>query len=484
MFRRSKTNSTKSTATAKRGAVNNPVMVLGHESIEELTDTQAVALGLSWSPIVSGQYSKSATQAALQAKASHYVYTEGVGFVGTAVLPSDVAKKVNNRKSPLELLSLASLFVVSQAKDVNAAYVLDLFASDVWLCFVKNGAVQQGFDIVTDFDDAISRLDKLKQQFPDLHIYSNVAIAEFDIDEGFPLASLLDQLHNPEARQRSLLQSVKKSSKQRFGQLPKPLRYFLYASAALGLYYLLGPYIASEYNKWNAPTVTVENPKELWDTAITQGLSKHAVVPPDSLPSLITQLDKVPTQLVGWRLMTVQCDAGMAQKKWNCKAEYETASQSATNAALAKAKPDAWTLDWTPLKRATALFVYPLMTQPLLVSSLKPRSEHLIHTATELQKIQGVLAEGTEGMGKFEAIKVDAPKYSDNTIVAPLPGMLLPMVAKVTVTGPARSSAVLDGLSRAVSWRSVNIKHDLTVKPERNKSVLTMTLVGDIYAKP
>ncbi len=452
---------------------------LTSQNLESIPDGVALGLGLRWQSIISPQVEKEALTIALKNKATHYVHSEKVGFVGSGIVGNDAALK--NKA----LVSLARLFTTTQHSEGIAAIALRISDDIVWVCCTQNRAVRSDSDVLVNDARAFEILTLLKQQFANIKLWGDAADLGLGLDEGINFLSLIEQLNKAVSVQFSTLKPVKQSLIQKFARQPKPIKYFCYALvAAVSYTTLIKPAFNMAYDLVFPPVVVVEDPNSMWQSALAEGYKNIRLTTPAGLSSLLTQLDALPLNVAGWSLRDVVCEAKSSDKKWLCKASFDAKSAAATNTSFEAARPRTWQMQWKNLKEAQAVFNLELVTAPLDVKSLPTKEQIYLETGTTLQTVRGLLKDNDKALSEFAAIKLIEPKFQTGMAVPVPKNIQLIQVAKLQVSGPLRTLSAMTDVHKRTSWQTLRLEHLPEAKAEKNTSKLMMTLSGDVYAKP
>ena len=455
-----------------------------------LAPTQGFAMGLSWYPIVASDFAKASLARAIATKASHYVHSSALTFVGTAKLDSSKAKLV--------LFSLASIFARTVALESGAS-VMVLQLSDgagedegsalVWYCAVVNGSVRQGSDVVLPASEAKQFLDTLAKTSESVKVWGEsdaIGALGVDVDDALGWAQLFVEFsQNP---QLHLLQRARRNPLDGVKSVPKGFIWLgVVALVAVLWKSSFGPLATKIYAKLTAAPQVVEQPSQLWADALQLSLSQMKLTASAAIPQLVESIGVVPLSVgepgARWQFKSMQCDADLTRQRWLCNAAYDSVDRAATNAAFQSAARSGWGVEFQPLKKASYTFNFPLAVRPLVLNDQRTRTEHLVSTASSLQRLQPLLKESPRAMSEFSAIKIQNPSFANGQAVPPVLDVKMPFTAQIQVTGPLRTAVAMNELDRHVSWRSLRISFDPGTKPDAKSSALTMEAVGEIYAK-
>jgi len=455
-----------------------------------LAASHGLAMGLNWYPIVAVDYVKAALARAVTAKASHYVHSPQLAFVGTA--------KLKRADSKFKLFSLASIFARTVAQEAGVSVmVLQLSEGDerdngsalVWFCAAANRSVRQATDIVLPAADVKQAIEDLSSASVPVKVWGEAsALRELgvEIDDAIGWQQLFTEFsHNTSFH---ILKPAQQNPLAKLKSLPKGFVWLGIAAIVVLLWKsALGPLANRVYARLTSVPQIIEQPVQLWEDALQLAMSQTQLTAPSALSRLVDNISIVDSvvgeQGARWQLKSVQCDANTVQKRWQCKAAYEGLDKAATNAGFQAAAKSGWDVEFQPLKKASYTFHFALAVRPLVLKEHRSRTEHLLSTATSLQRLQPVLKDSPRAMSDFAPIKMQNPSFANGQPVPPVVDVTLPLTAQIQVTGPLRTAVIMDDLDKHVSWRSLRISFDPSTKPDRTSSALNMEVIGEIYAK-
>lgn len=456
----------------------------------QLDSSQGFAMGLNWFPIVAADFAKAALARAISTKSSHYVHSLALTFVGTAKLQSSDAK--------IQLFSLASVFARIVAQESGAS-VMVLQLSDgageddgsalVWYCAIVNGTVRQGSDVVLPATDVKQYIDALVNTSDFVKVWGeSAALRELgvDLDDAIGWTQLF-----AEFGQNSLLHALKKARRNPLDGVKSVPKGFFWLGAIALIAVLwkssIGPLATRLYAKFTSVPQVVEQPSELWAVALQQSLGQMRLTSPGAMPQLVQAIGDVPLSVgdggARWQFKSMQCDANLTRQLWLCNASYEAVGSAATNLTFQSAAKPGWGVEFQPLKKASYTLTFPLAVRPLVLNEQRSRTEHLLSTASSLQRIQPLLKESPRAMSEFSVIQIQNPSFANGQAVPPVLDVKMPFTAQIQVSGPLRTAVAMDELAQHVSWRSLRISFEPGIKPDAKSSMLNMDATGEIYAK-
>ncbi len=461
----------------------------GSGLVHHLAANHGLAMGLNWYPIVAADYVKAALARAVATKASHYVHSPQLAFVGTA--------KLQRADSKIKLFSLASIFARTVTQEAGVSVmVLQLSEGDdrdkgsalVWFCAVANRSVRQATDVVLPAADVKQAIEELSSASMPVKVWGEAsALRELgvEVDDAIGWQQLFTEFSHSTGFH--ILKPAQQNPLARLKTLPKG---FIWLGAAAMVLLLwksaIGPLANKVYARLTSVPQVIEQPAQLWADALQLALSQTQLTAPGALSRLVDSIGIIPSRVgeqgARWQLKGVQCDADIAQKRWLCKAAYEAMDKAATNAEFQAAAKTGWGVEFHPLKKASYTFQFALAVRPLVLKEHRSRTEHLLSTASSLQRLQPVLKDSPRAMSEFSPIKLQNPSFANGQPVPPVVDVKLPLTAQIQVTGPLRTAVIMDDLDPHVSWRSLRISFDPSTKPDSTSSALNMEVMGEIYA--
>lgn len=455
----------------------------------QLRAGQGFAMGLNWHPIVAADYEKAALSRAIATKSTHYVHSPFLTFVGTA--------KLQRAEAKLKLFSLASIFAKSVAQEIGTSVMVLQLDEDsaqghgselVWFCAVVNRSIRQGTDVVIPASEAQQFIDELKKVSGAMKVWGESGALrqlQVEVDDALGWQQLFVEFNNN--TEPHALRLARQNLLDNFKSVPKGFIWLGVAAIGILLWKsALGPMVSKTYARFTSKPPVVEQPLELWAEALQATVRDARLSEPAALTRLAESISSVPLSVgipgARWQLKTVQCDANLRQKLWLCRAAYDAIDKSATNLTFKAAAQPAWGVEFQPLKKATFTMSFPLAVRPLVLKEQRSRNEHLLITASSLQRLQPVLKESARPIGDFAPLAVPNPTFT-NGQPAPLPvEFKLPLTAQIQVGGPLRTVYAMGELERHISWRGMRINFDPSIKPDATSSALTMEATGEIYA--
>ncbi|HEY9273092.1 hypothetical protein, partial [Achromobacter sp.] len=329
-----------------------------------------------------------------------------------------------------------------------------------WLVAAQRGTVLSQTDrVYATLDEALRELAQLRAQRP--------ALPAHEADEAW---TLLLQAADPAARLAAL--------SSRWAELPLAFRLFLACAA-------LAAVVPPSWNSWvtpwsgrelsgNAGPVDIPPQRDPYQTLL-QSTVVHA---PTEVTRLLDSFGRLPIQVRGWALTRAHCLA--ADQAWNCSAVYARAHPLAANDVLHALRPAGWQVSFQPLEEAT--LSWRMTSAPAWLADLV--------LPTSLQVDTGLVAALQRMRAAFASVVLAAalplPLPTQSQPAAGQPGATYPArpairSRAITLRGPLRSFALLDGAIAPAKWSRLSLDIQAQPKPTLVSSMLVAELQGEIY---
>ncbi|WP_447918884.1 hypothetical protein [Achromobacter aegrifaciens] len=432
-----------------------------HTLLLEVPDTgRTLAFGLRWFALIGSNVPALARSRGRRLRASHYVVGGAPAMVAGygRVRPSWRSGPRADRRRSAPIQAAAQLYALLYPDGGHS--LIRLPDGGHWLVAAQRGTVLSQTDrVFASLDEALREQALLRAQRP--------ALPAHEADEAW---TLLLQAADPAARLAAL--------SSRWAELPLAFRLFL---ACTGLAAVAPPL-------WNAlitPLFGHEPPSHAGaadlpprqDPYLTllQGTAAHA---PAEVTRLMDSFGKLPIQVRGWALSRARCLAG--DQAWNCSAVYVRAHPLAANDVLHALRPAGWQVSFQPLEEATLSWRM-VSTQAWLADLALP---------TPLQVDTGLVAALQRMRAAFSSVTLAA------ALPLPLPTPLQPAADQagvsqparpairsraITLRGPLRSFALLEGAIGAVRWSRLSLDIQAQPRPNLTASTLIAELQGELY---
>lgn len=234
------------------------------------------------------------------------------------------------------------------------------------------------------------------------------------------------------------------------------------------------------------------DPKTAWTQAFQAYAQEKNAFGHEALRALREATEQLPNSIAGWRLKKAICLPATADA-WGCTLAFERTTDvglDPTNAEFERLRPKDWITSYPTVNEAVAITRVATQAHRLNFDALTPLATQQVKGVSELQRI--LRAFSTSTLGQFNAEPVPPPLNKAGEPVS-MPAELDLAIYKAqltTLSGPLRSVDLLVSPQVPVAWTSfivefARVPTDWQVSGEASltKSLMSATLVGEIYAK-
>jgi len=421
---------------------------------------RTLAFGLRWFALIGSNIPALARSRGRRLRASHYVVGGAPAMVAGygRVRPSRRGGPRTARRGQESILAAAQLYAVLYPDGGHS--LISLPGGGHWLVAAQRGTVLSQADrVYATLDEALREQTLLRTRRPELPLR--------EADEAW---ALLMQAADPAAQLLALT--------SRWAELPLAFRLFL-ACVALA---------AAAPPIWNGlpglrpgralpdQTAAQDLPPQR-DPYLTL-LQNTVVHAPAEVTRLLDGFGRLPIQVRGWALSRARCLAG--ERAWNCSAVYVRAHPQAANDVLHALRPAGWQVTFQPLEEAT--LSWRMASSPVGLADLV--------LPTSLQVDTGLIAGLQRMRAAFTSVILAA------ALPLPLPVPFQPVAGQtdaaipsspairsraITLRGPLRSFALLDGAVAAARWSRLSLDIQVQPRPTLVSSTLVAELQGELY---
>lgn len=427
----------------------------------EVPDTgRSLAFGLRWFALIGSNIPALARSRGRRLRASHYVVggapamVAGYGRVRSSWRSGPRA----GRRRQGHIQAAAQLYALLYPDGGHS--LISLPGGGHWLVAAQRGTVLSQADrVYATLDEALREQALLCARRP--------ALQARDAEEAW---ALLMQAADPAA------QLVVLSS--RWAELPLAFRLFL-ACVALAA---VAPPIwdglpALRPDRASPDSAAAQDLPSQRDPHLTllQNTVAHA---PAEVARLLDGVGKLPIQVRGWALSRARCLAG--EQAWNCSAVYIRAHPQAANDVLHALRPAGWQVTFQPLEEAT--LSWRMASSPVMLADLALPSSLQVDTGliAALQRMRAAFTSVILAAALPLPLRVQSQPVAGQ-IDAPMP--LQPAIRSraITLRGPLRSFALLDGAVAAARWSRLSLDIQAQPRPTLVSSTLVAELQGELY---
>lgn len=427
----------------------------------DVPDTgRTLAFGLRWFALIGSNIPALARSRGRRLRASHYVVGGAPAMVAGygRVRPSWRGGARAGRSRHAHIQAAAQLYALLYPDGGHS--LIRLPSGGHWLVAAQRGTVLSQADrVYATLDEALREQALLRAQRP--------ALPAQAADEAW---ALLMQAADPAARLVGL--------SSRWAELPLAFRLFL---ACAGLAAIAPPLWERVIAPWpGRDSSSHAGPEDLPsqpDPYLT--LLRNTVVhAPAEVTRLLDGLGRLPIQVRGWALSRARCLA--VEQAWNCSAVYVRAHPLAANDVLHALRPTGWQVTFQPLEEAT--LSWRMGSSPVGLTDLV--------LPTALQVDTGLVAALQRMRAAFTSVILAS------ALPLPLPPQSQPIAGHVgatiaarpairsraiTLRGPLRSFALLDGAVAAARWSRLSLDLQALARPTLVSSTLVAELQGELY---
>ncbi|MBO1016741.1 hypothetical protein IPU70_24500 [Achromobacter sp. SD115] len=419
-----------------------------------------MAFGLRWFALIGSNIPALARSRGRRLRASHYVVGGAPAMVAGygRMRPSWRGGSRAARRGHGYIQAAAQLYALLYPDGGHS--LIRLPSGGHWLVAAQRGTVLSQTDkIYATIDEALREQALLRAQRP--------ALPAHEADEAW---ALLMQAADPAAR--LLVVS------SRWAELPFAFRLFL---ACAGL-------AAVAPQLWNSLIVPWSG-RERLAHADTQGpapqpdpyqaqLQNTVVHAPAEVTRLLEGLGRLPIQMRGWALSRARCLAG--EQAWNCSAVYVRVHPQAANDVLHALRPVGWQVSFQPLEEAT--LSWRMASSPIWLADLVLPTSLQIDTGlvAALQRMRAAFTSVVLAAALPLPLPAQSPSAAGQAGVTYAARPALRSRA-ITLRGPLRSFALLDGVVTAAKWSRLSLDIQAQPRPSLVSSTLVAELQGEIY---
>lgn len=427
----------------------------------DVPDTgRTLAFGLRWFALIGSNIPALARSRGRRLRASHYVVGGAPAMVAGygRVRPSWRGGSRAGRGGHRHIQAAAQLYALLYPDGGHS--LISLPGGGHWLVAAQRGTVLSQADrVFATLDEALREQALLRARRPGL-----------PAQEAGEAWALLMQAADPAARLAVL--------SSRWGELPLAFRLFLacagVAAVAPQLWSsLIAPWSGREPPAHADPQGLAPQPDPY--QVLLRGTVVHA---PGEVTRLLDGLGRLPIQMRGWALSRARCLA--AEQAWNCSAVYVRAHPQAANDVLHALRPVGWQVSFQPLEEAT--LSWRTASSPTWLADLV--------LPTSLQLDTGLVAALQRMRAAFTSVVLAT------ALPLPLPMQSPPATGQagvtyaarpairsraITLRGPLRSFALLDGAIVAAKWSRLSLDIQAQPRPSLASSTLVAELQGEIY---
>ncbi|MGB3432002.1 hypothetical protein [Achromobacter sp.] len=427
----------------------------------DVPDTgRTLAFGLRWFALIGSNIPALARSRGRRLRASHFVVGGAPAMVAGygRMRPSWRSGPRAGRRRHGHIQAAAQLYALLYPDGGHS--LIRLPGGGHWLVAAQRGTVLSQTDrVYATLDEALREQALLRAQRP--------ALPAHEADEAW---ALLMQAADPAARLAAL--------SSRWAELPLAFRLFMvcagFAAVAPSLWNsLIAPWSGREPSG-HAGLENLPPPPDPYLTLL-QSTVVHA---PAEVTRLLDGFGRLPIQVRGWALTRARCLA--ADRAWNCSAVYARAHPQAANDVLHALRPAGWQISFQPLEEAT--LSWRMASSPARLADLV--------LPTSLQVDTGLVAALQRMRAAFASVVLAA------ALPLPLPVQSQPVAGQagatyparpavrsraITLRGPLRSFALLDGAVTAAKWSRLSLDIQAQPRPTLVSSTLVAELQGEIY---
>lgn len=464
--------------------------------LQDASGNRTLAIGMTWRTVMVAGGATVALRMAKEAKATHYCQVDGQ-VVGYGTL------RPKSRKNPLPSLIFPAASVAAHYLGGDALIALHLSESEVWLAFIRAGVPSGTEEIITgtsdlSLDELVSaRCRELIDPSPQFMVYTDL---DLDLGErvssvvNFALSQLLDI--PPRQTDKLLLTEAKGS----FEGLKIPGPVIAMGTVALVLFGGWTGYgqwkkykAADERAKEAARVAREENPEIVWKAAFAKFRQSTPNPSVDAIKQVRESFRMLPAKWMGWSVKTATCkaaDPAGGNQVWACIAHYNITARigAATNLQLKPTVPAGYTVNFLPTKSLNLTWMVTTHSPPIDISKLPSRIEHLVGTASKIQRLAPAFNEAPTIA--FAPVKLDAPRGKRSGTVIPMPAtFVMPTSSKLSIKGPLRSVDTILANGLAADWRTMTLIFNESSRADGRQptgirqSALQAEITGVLYAK-
>lgn len=456
--------------------------------LQSANGSRTLVLGLNWRAILISGGANSALEKARQAGATHYCMV-GSQTVAYGKVPS------NKNQAAIPEKAYPAALLASRMTSNEGFFALTLSPTEVWVAVIRNGR-PHGFDeVLTDPSGNLGGLTRdwlvaKTDQYANASVYTDVDMGLMDVK---PQPCSLASLMSSTVMASDTLLVLPPSSWLSKIQIPKPVMQIGGVVAVLWLcnyaYELWSNYAKAQAEAALAAMQSQSDDPSLRWRQVLDELSASRVNPDaENLSAIRKNLGQLPTYWKNWKLLSAYCKAQpvVARKQaWNCSASYspQESTGAATNLELNAAVPEGFNAKFISMKQASMEWFVVVDVQPLNISKLPTRQEHVLDTTSLLQRYSPVISSVSDVV--FTSLKVALPKTKLGLEITKPANLNIPSEAPLTIRGPLRTIDAFVQRGLSVEWRAIAFSY---VEGGMDKSgplssVLEAQLDGVLYAK-
>ncbi|MDH1302922.1 hypothetical protein [Achromobacter sp. GD03932] len=435
---------------------------------------RTLAFGLRWFALIGSNIPALARSRGRRLRASHYVVGGAPAMVagyGRMRSPWRGGARAGRRRQG-HIQAAAQLYALLYPDGGHS--LISLPSGGHWLVAAQRGTVLSQADrVYATLDEALREQALLRARRP--------ALPAREADEAW---ALLMQAADPAAQLLAL--------SSRWAELPLAFRLFLGCVALAAIAPpmwdgLLG--LRPDRASPDQPAAQDIPPQRDPYLTLLQNTVAHA---PAEVTRLLDGFGRLPMQVRGWALSRARCLAG--DQSWNCSAVYVRAHPQAANDVLHALRPAGWQVTFQPLEEAT--LSWRMASSPVELADLVLPTSLQVDTGliAALQRMRAAFTSVILAAALPLPLPVQSQPAGQRVAGLPdagqpgagQPGVAIPLQPAIrsraiTLRGPLRSFALLDGAVAAARWSRLSLDIQAQPRPTLVSSTLVAELQGELY---